>query len=227
MSSSYATRLIRLGLWMLPINSVLKLVGNLGTFDSVGYGVSDSHAIVTVSSPSFFIGEFVGSILPVVLGIFGIFALFAYLLNTPAQRWATIGMILSIIGSALILPPLGVINYAFPAIGQAALAGDPGVFSIVNNFFRFPMILVLFPALLVPIGAILFSIGIWKSQVLSRWAGVLFVVSILGLSIPFPIHIIRLIGGVIGVIAGVWIVFSAQRQSSSQTEANLHLSTER
>jgi hypothetical protein len=224
MSSQYATRLIRLGLWTLPMIGLLKLIGNLGTFNSVGYGIPASQEALTVSGSGFFIGEFVGSILPVVLGFFGFFALFAYLFNTSAQRWATIAMVLSVIGSALILPPLGVVNYAFPVIGQAYLAGDPGVFSIVDNFFRFPLVLEFFPALFAPLGTIFFSIGIWKSRALSRWAGVLYAVSALLLSIPLPIHIIRLIGGILAVLAGAWIVASVLRQPDSQVKAQSHLS---
>ncbi|MDQ6659958.1 MAG: hypothetical protein M3Z24_03205 [Chloroflexota bacterium] len=76
-----------------------------------------------------------------------LFALFAYLVNTSAHRWATAAMVLTILGLALTLPALGVANYAFPAIGRAYLAGQPDVFGIVNSFFRFPMVVVFFPAL--------------------------------------------------------------------------------
>jgi hypothetical protein len=133
-------------------------------------------------------------------------------------------MVLSIIGIALTLPPLGVINYAFPAIGRAYLAGDSSIFAFVNDFFRFPMVAVLFPAVLfVPLGTILFSIGIWKSGVLPRWSGVLLAVPVLLLAFPLPIHILRLIGGVLQVVAGWWIVSSAMRQPGIQVEAKAHL----
>lgn len=216
--SAYTARLIRLGLWALPLTGVLKLLGQFGTFNSITYGVADRAAAQAVSSPLFFIGEFLGSLLPVVLGLFGIFALFAYLLNTSARRWATIAFVLSIVGLGLTLPALGVINYAFPALGRAYLDGQPGAFGFVDNFFRFPQVAVLFPALLVPIGAVFFSIAIWKSQTISRWAGVLFAVTTWLVAFPLPIHILRLIGGLIGVLAGGWLVFSALRQPVPRTE---------
>src|SRR5436309_301524 len=148
MASPYSTHLIRLGLWTFPVAALLKLAGQFGTFNSVTYGVDDRIAAQAVSSPLFFIGEFLGSILPVVLGFFGIFALFAYLVNTNARRWATMALVLSIVGLALVLPALGVINYAFPALGRAYLAGDADAFGFVDSFFRFPQVAVLFPALL-------------------------------------------------------------------------------
>ncbi|EFH88174.1 hypothetical protein [Ktedonobacter racemifer] len=212
MSSPSATQLIRLGLLTIPLTGVLKLVGNLGTFNSVGYGIPDQQAAQTITGSGFFIGEFVGSILPTVLFIFGSFALFVYLFNTTARRWATIGMVLSVVGSALVLPPLGVVNYAFPALGHAYLAGDRGAIGLVNNFFRFPLLTVFFPVLLQPVGTILFSIGIWRSEALSRFSAVLFAVAGLLIAIPVPIHLIRWTGGVVMIIAGAWMVWSFLRQ---------------
>jgi hypothetical protein len=86
MSSQYTTNLIRLGLLAAPIEGLLKLLGNLGTFNSFAYGIPDRVEALTVTSPGFFIGEFVGGILPVALAIFSTFALFTYLLNTSARR---------------------------------------------------------------------------------------------------------------------------------------------
>ncbi len=216
MSSVYINRLIRWGLWMLPLAALLKLAGQFGTFDSVSYGIADRAAAQAVSSPLFFIGEFVGSILPVVLGIFGTFALFAYLVNTSAQRWATIAMMCTIVGLALTLPALGVINYAFPALGREYLAGSPDAFGFVTSFFRFPQVLVLFPGLLVPVGAIFFSITIWKSKALPHWAGVLYAVTSFLVAFPLPIHILRLIAAVVGVCVGVWIAASVRQQSEAE-----------
>jgi hypothetical protein len=73
------------------------------------------------------------------------------------------------------------------------------------------------------LGAILFSIGIRKSGVLPRWAGVLSAVSVLLLAFPLPIHILRLIGGVLQVVAGWWIASSALRQPDVQVEAKAHM----
>lgn len=212
MSQQNSAGLIRLGILTLPIAGLLKLAGQFGTFNSVGYGVADQEAAQIVSNTNFFIGEFVGSVLPVILTIFGIIALFTYLVNTTARRWAVVGMVASILGLALILPALGVLNYAFPAIGRAYLEGQEDAFNIANAFFRLPWVAIFLPALLYPIGAILFGIGIWRSRTLPRWAGVLFAIAGLFLSFPLPIHILRVIGAVIVIVGGGWIALSIRRQ---------------
>ncbi|MDQ6662014.1 MAG: hypothetical protein M3Z24_13755 [Chloroflexota bacterium] len=218
MSPQNTTRLIRAGILTLPIAGLLKLLGQFGTFNSVGLGIPDREAAQAVSSTSFFVGEFVGSVLPVVLTIFGVIALFAYLANTSAWRWATIAMISCILGLALILPALGVINYAFPPIGRAYLAGQQDVFGIVNDFFRFPLVAIFFLAFFYPIGAILFGIGIWRSGALPKWVGVLYAISGLFLSFPLPIHILRVAGGVMLVLGGGAIALSVLRHSSAQVK---------
>ncbi len=213
--------LVRLGIVTLPIAGLLKLMGQFGTFNSVRLGGNDREAARAVSTTGFFVGEFVGSVLPVVLAIFGVLALFAYLVHTPARRWATIAMVACILGLALILPALGVINYAFPPIGRAYLAGQQDTFRIVDDFFRFPSVAIFFPALLYPVGTILFGIGIWRTRALPQWAGVLFAISGLFLSFPLPIHILRVIGAIIFMVGGGWIALSVLRQpsASGETEA--------
>ncbi|HLJ36737.1 MAG TPA: hypothetical protein VKU38_23975, partial [Ktedonobacteraceae bacterium] len=68
-------------------------------------------------------------------------------------------------------------------------------------------------------GAILFSIGIWRSGALPRWAGVLYAVTSFLVAFPLPIHILRLIAAVLGVFVGIWIAASVQRQPEVQTTA--------
>ncbi len=210
--------LVRVGILALPVAGLLKLVGNLGTFNSVGLDVPDEEAARAVSSTGFFVGEFVGSVLPVVLTIFGVLALFAYLANTSAGRWATMAMVSSVLGAALTLPALGVINYALPAIGRAYLAGQEDAFRIADAFFSFPSVAMFFPSFLYPIGAILFSIGIWRSGTLPRWAGVLYAISGLLLSFPLPIHTVRVVGGMLLVLGSGWIALSVLRQPSARME---------
>jgi hypothetical protein len=64
----------------------LKLLGNLGTFNSVGYGIPQPAEAATATTPAFVVGELVGSVLPVLLTPFGVLALFAYLFPTGPRR---------------------------------------------------------------------------------------------------------------------------------------------
>ncbi len=52
--------LIRAGIVILPIGGALKLLGNLGTFNSVGYGIPQPTEAATVTGPGFVVGELVG-----------------------------------------------------------------------------------------------------------------------------------------------------------------------
>jgi hypothetical protein len=72
--------LIRAGILILPLGAALKLIGNLGTFNSAGYGVPQPTEAATVTTPGFFLGGLTDSILPVLLSPFAVLALFAYLL---------------------------------------------------------------------------------------------------------------------------------------------------
>lgn len=44
--------LIRAGIGILPIGGALKLLGNLGTFNSVGYGIPQATEAATVTGPA-------------------------------------------------------------------------------------------------------------------------------------------------------------------------------
>jgi hypothetical protein len=45
------SRPIRAGILVLPLGAALKLIGNLGTFNSVGYGVPQLTEAAAVTSP--------------------------------------------------------------------------------------------------------------------------------------------------------------------------------
>jgi hypothetical protein len=44
MSRQTTVGLIRLGLWTLPVAGLLKLLGQFGAFNSVGFGIPDQEA---------------------------------------------------------------------------------------------------------------------------------------------------------------------------------------
>lgn len=68
-------RLIRVGILSLPLSGVLKLLGNLGTFNSIGFGIPQATEAATAAGAGFVVGELVGSIFPVLLTPFWVFAL--------------------------------------------------------------------------------------------------------------------------------------------------------
>jgi hypothetical protein len=207
--NDFTRGLIRAGVLVLPLGGALKLLGNLGTFDSIGYGVPQATEAATVSTPAFFIGELVGSMVPVMLTPFGVFALFAYLLPYGRRRTLTAGLVCTVLGAAVTLAALGVVNYAIPALGRAYRDGDPRAMDIADSFFTWPRGAMIYPAVLVPVGAVLFAVAMWRSRAVPRWATALFAFSSLLIAVPVPLHAVRLAGGVLGLAAGscvAWVV---------------------
>jgi hypothetical protein len=211
--------LIRAGIVVMPLGGVLKLVGNLGTYNSVGYGVPQATEAATVTTPGFFVGEFVGSVVPVVLTPFAMFALFAYLLPFGRRATATAGLVCTVVGAGLTLPVLGVVNYAMPALGTAYRDGDRGAMDIADSFFVWPRGAMIYPAVLVPIGAILFAVAIWRSRALPRAVAALFAGSTVLIAIPVPLHSVRLAGGVLGLVAGAWLALAVWRGVADRADA--------
>lgn len=206
--------LVRAGILVLPLGAALKLVGNLGTFNSIGYGVPQPTEAATVVTPAFFVGELVGSILPVILTPFAVFALFAYLLPFGRRRAATAGLVCTLLGAGVTLAALGVVNYAIPALGRAYLNGDAGAMDIADAFFTWPRGAMIYPAVLVPAGAILFAVAIGRSTPVPFPAACLFAFSTVLVAVPVPLHAVRLAGGVLGLVAGSWIALAVRADLS-------------
>ena len=70
--------------------------------------------------------------------------------------------------------------------------------AIADSFFTWPRGAMLYPAVLFPIGTILFTIAAWRCAALPRVAVLLFAVSSVLIAIPIPLHSVRLAGGAIG-----------------------------
>jgi hypothetical protein len=218
--SAFVRALVRVGVLVLPLGAVLKLVGNLGTFDSVGYGVPQATEAATVTTPAFFVGELVGSVVPVLLTPFGVFALFAYLLPFGYRRTLTAGLVCTVLGAGVTLAALGVVNYAIPALGHAYRDGDARAMDIADSFFTWPRGAMIYPAVLVPVGAVLFAVAMWRTRALPRWATALFAFSTLLVAVPVPLHAVRLAGGAIGLAAGICVAWVVRRDPAGRPAAH-------
>jgi hypothetical protein len=213
-SSAFDTRgLIRVGILFLPLGGLLKLLGNLATYNSIGPGVSQATAAERVTAPGFLIGGLVGNIGPTLLTPFWVIPLFVYLVTRVenGRRMLTTAVVFILLGSGLALAALGVVNYAIPALGHAYLAGDAGAMDIADSFFKWPRGAMLYPAVLGPIGTILLAIVLWRTQALPRVAAVLFAVSAVLISTPAALHAVHVAGGLLGLVAGVWMAFVMRR----------------
>jgi hypothetical protein len=203
--------LVRAGILVLPLGAALKLLGNLGTFDSIGYGVPQPAEAATVVRPAFIAGEFAGSVLPVILTPFAVFALFAFLLPFGRRRVLTAGLVCTVLGAGATLAALGVVSYAIPALGEAYRAGDARAMDIADSFFTWPRGAMIYPAVLVPVGAVLFAVAMWRCGALPRPAVGLFAFSTVLVAVPVPLHAVRLAGGGLGLVTGLWVALAVRR----------------
>jgi hypothetical protein len=125
MRSPDTTNWIRIGLFALPLYGVLTFWSSLDpqpdpntNYDAWARFVITDHYVLT---------HVLGSILGLILSIFGTFALGAYLAKSRAGRMGLVAMVITVFGSALFLPGMGVSAFAAPEEGQAYLAGIEGL----------------------------------------------------------------------------------------------------
>lgn len=199
---------IRVAILTAPLGGLLKMIGNLGTFDSVGYGVPQASEAATAVGPAYLLGQLTGSVLPTVLTPFWAFALFAYAApRIRARRTLTTAIAAWVIGAGFALAALGVVTYAITVLGHAHYAGDPNAMNVVDSFFTWPTAGMFLPAILVPIGSILFAIAVWPSAALPRTGVAGLTLATLLLAAPGPIHSLHLAGGILTLACGTWLAY--------------------
>ncbi len=136
--------------------------------------------------------------------IFGVFALFASLASTFAGPVAAVAIVSCVLGLALTLPALGVVNYELPAIVSAYLGrGHEDTFQIAQTVYRFPLVEFLPVLLLLPGHN---PLGHRDSEVTGAAdvGGILYAVSGLFPFLPMPIHTTRVIDGLFFLLEGGW-----------------------
>jgi hypothetical protein len=222
MSAPNTTRWIGAGLLGLPLYGVLTFWSSLHPqpdpnthYEAWSRYVTTNHYALT---------HLFGSILGMILAIFGTFALGAYLARSRAGRMGLVAMVITVFGSALFLPQMGVSAFAAPEEGQAYLAG-------IEKFSKLPPIFAdtLFAAtsllfvVLIFVGNVLLGVAVWRSGVLPKWAGALWAVAAV-LMYPFGLVYAAtigpastpptvLVGAVMLVAGGGWMAWSVLRQS--------------
>jgi hypothetical protein len=172
MSAPNITKWIGVGLLDRPLYGVLTFWSSLDPqpdpnthYEAWSRFVTTNHYVLT---------HVFGSILGLILAIFGTFALGAYLAKSRTGRLGLVAMVLTVLGSALFLPGMGVSTFAAPEEGQAYLAGIEGLPELPDIFadtaFAVTSLLVV---LLLFVGNVLLGVAVWRSGVLPRWAGAL------------------------------------------------------
>ena len=226
MSAPNITRWIGIGLLGLPLYGALTFYSSLDPqpdpnthYDAWARYVTTDHYVLE---------HLFASGIGLILAIFGTFALGAYLATSRAGRMGLVAMAITVFGSLLFLMIGGVSTFSSPEQGQMHLQG-------IEGYRDMPPILAqtVFMAtfgvgmLLMLVGNVLLGIAVWRSGILPRWAGALWVAGsalpLLGMvyallpigadSTPPTV----LVGMALLVISGAWMAWSVLRGPSGET----------
>src|SRR5215218_8835108 len=179
MSAANTTKWIGVGLLGLPLYGVLTF---WSSFDPQPDPNTDYEAWAHyVSTNCYVLKHLFGSILGMILALFGTIALGAYLSRSRAGRLGLVAMVITVLGYALFLTIGGVSAFASPGEGQAYLAGDEEFAEIAASGFAVvaQTWTLLLAAMLLLVGNVLLGVAVWRSGTLPRWAGAIWVVSAL------------------------------------------------
>jgi len=115
MSTPNITKWIGTGLLGLPLYGALTFYSSINP--QPDYNAHLEAWARYVTTDHYVLSHLFSSILGVILAIFGVFALGAYLTASRAGRMGLVAMVLTVLGSALLLVVLGVSTFASPEQG--------------------------------------------------------------------------------------------------------------
>ena len=225
MSAPNTTRWIGVGLLGLPLYGVLTLWSSLNPqpdpntdYEAWSRYVTTDHYVLT---------HVFGSILGLILAIFGTFALGAYLTRSRAGRMGLVAMVITVLGSALFLPGMGVSTFAAPEEGQAYLAGIEGLAELPTSSadIAFAATSLLMVVLLF-VGNVLLGVAVWRSGTLPKWAGAVWAAAPVFM---YPLGVVYaaaigpastpptvLVGALLLIVGGAWMAWSVLRSTSGE-----------
>ena len=119
MAAANTFRWIGIGLLGLPLYGALTFLSSLNPQpDPNTQFEAWSHYVTT---DIYVLKHLLASILGLILGIFGTFTLGAYLITSRAPRLGLVAMVITVLGSALFLPAMGVSTFTLPRRGRRTL----------------------------------------------------------------------------------------------------------
>jgi hypothetical protein len=222
MSTPNITRWIGIGLLGLALYGALIFFSSLNPQPDYNTHLEAWARYVTTNH--YVLEHLFLSILGQILAIFGVFALGAYLATSRAGGMGLVAMVITVLGSALLLVVLGVSTFAAPEEGQAVLAGR-NLEELPSSFADTALALTgLGYILLGFVGNILLGVAIWRSGILPKWAGALWAGAhvLIYLSQAYASTIgarstppTVLVGAVLVAISGAWMAFSVLSRATA------------
>ena len=174
-SRSPSTPWIKTGLAVLPLYGVL--VGYATLKPQPDQIVDPEGWAHFVSTTAYLVEHIASSVVGAVLAVFGTFALGAFLASTRTARSALTGTVLAVTGHILFLVPGTISTFATPAIGAAYLNGNRQAMALEFSP-AFALIFVM-ALLLSVVGNTLLGLAVWRSGVLPKWTGLVWIVAAL------------------------------------------------
>jgi hypothetical protein len=212
-SSPNTTNWIRIGLLALPISGVLTAWATLTPqpnpsteFEGWSYFVTTTYFMLT---------HLLGTMLGIILLIFGVIALGAYLAkeggHSRSLGLGLVAMVVTIAANMLFLPITGWAAFGEPAIGRAYLSGIEEAMQI-NPGPDFSAIFLL-SVVLAFIGNVL--LPKWAGAIWIAWAVMFYVAGVMyGLFFVGSSPPTQPLGSLLMAISGGWIVWRVFRQPS-------------
>lgn len=204
---------IRWALWTVPLAGIVGLVGVL-LRSPFALPIPDVDRWAAVATqPVFTTSQFlilIGYVLPFI-GFWGLYALLQDQKNESIAFW---GFMLSVWGTALALPTLGITAFAGPLAASSYLAGNANAAQwIVDAVTGDGFAVGITAALSYTVGPALLGIAVWRSGTLPKWAGLLFALHGPCLSFGFGMYPILIVGWVLLIVSGSWIAIRHWRES--------------
>ncbi len=203
---------IRLGLVCLLVSGVFTVVGlNLRGPIVDPARLPELFVQVSTSGTHYLAWSF---LLPsLVIQCFGWLALYHWLRDTPQERLAFWGTMLSIAGNLLFLPSVGVLAFMSEVASSQHLAGNaqalPMITAGIQGGFALPFLMG--SGLVLLAGVVLFTIVLWTSPKLPRWTAIPYLLHSLFLTVVAPqSYVLERTGGwllLVVVIAIAWRVW--------------------
>ena len=220
------TRWIGVGLLGLPLYGALTFFSSLDPQPDPNTHYDAWARYVTTDF--YVLKHLFASDIGLILAIFGTFALGAYLTRSRAGRMGLVAMAITVFGSALLLMIGGVSTFSSPEQGQMHLQGIEGYRDMPPILAQTAMLATMgVGMLLMLVGNVLLGIAVWRSGILPRWTGALWVV---GSSLPLLGMVYALlpigadstpptvpVGAVLLAVSGAWMALSVLHQSSTRT----------
>jgi len=206
------------GLITLPISGIFALAALIAR-GPLGSPLDDIAEWSEATSSGIYLITQVTLIFAYVLPFYGLCSLYIYLAkNDHVERTAFIGMVTSLMGTALALPASGIFTFVAPVVGRLFLQDQVNVSQLFIDSVTGPGAMMgILSAILYTLGPIYLGVAVWRSNGLPKWAGAFFAVHGALLSFGFAFFPALILGWALFTISGAWITWSVLKQKTVAT----------